>query len=311
MTRAMGLGLLMLAASAPAGAQGWPVSRTLKATKVASGTGYIMYATIGAPDAPPLVLISGGPGFDADYFRLSPTWGKIAAQAHRRIVFYDQKGTGRASPVGPNDVVTIASSVADLEALRTALGVERMDLLGHSFGGYLAMAYGAAHGDRISHLILMGSAAPKFSETIFLFDQAFPENAGDQNKLNAALTKGDTAQLEAGTRQYLGMIFWSPENRDRFLKAIGHAAGFNVHQFAQLSKDMGATDLTPAIGKFTFPTLVVSGRYDMNVAALTGFRIHKAIPNSKFVIMERSSHMMFYEEPDRFATVVHSFLAGR
>ncbi|MEO8449073.1 MAG: alpha/beta hydrolase [Gemmatimonadota bacterium] len=302
-------GVLVALAAAPVHAQTWPVSPTLKGTKVPSGSGFIMYYSIGAATAPPLVLISGGPGFDATYFRLSPTWGLIAQGAHRRIVFYDQKGTGKASPVGPTDTVTIAGSVADLEALRLALGAQKLDLIGHSFGGYLAMAYGAAHGDRVSHMILMGSAAPKFSETIFLFDKVFPETGGNE-KLGGALASGNTSEMEAATTQYLRMIFWSPENRDRFLKALGHT-GFNIHQFAHLSKDMGATDLTAAIGRFTFPTLVVSGRYDMNVAPLTGFRIHQAIPGSKFAIMERSSHMMFYEEPGQYAKVVSSFLNER
>ena len=59
------------------------------------------------------------------------------------------------------------------------------------------------------------------------------------------------------------------------------------------------------------PTLVITGRYDMNVAPVVAWKIHQAVPGSRLVIFERSSHMPFYEEPDRFKQVVEEFLTAK
>jgi proline iminopeptidase len=225
----------------------------------------------------------------------------------RRVVIYDQRGTGRSAAIGPADSITMADEVADLEALRQSLGAQQIDLFGHSFGGYFGMTYASKHPDRVAHLILAGSAAPKFSETIFLFDQTFPENAGWQDSLRRGQAAGDTAAMLKGLGTYLSMIWYDPGNRDRFLTELGRA-NYNPFVAARLGAEMRGTDITPSLAGFRFPTLVLNGRYDMNVAALTGYRIHRAIPGSQFVIMDKSSHMMFYEEPERFFEVVREFL---
>jgi proline iminopeptidase len=273
---------------------------------VSAGDTLISYP-LGPVGGTPFILLSGGPGFDSKYFRVSPVWRTLAKT--RRVVIYDQRGTGRSSPIGPGDTITMADEVADLEALRQSLGAERIDLFGHSFGGYFGMTYAAKHGDRIAHLILAGSAAPKFSETIFLFDQAFPEKRGWQEDLRRGQSTGDSLAIQRALAVYLSMIWYDPANRDRFLPLLG-AAGYHERQGSQLSAEMAATDLTPALAGFRFPVLVLNGRYDMNVAALTGYRIHQAIPGSRFVIMEKSSHMMFYEEPERFLEIITGFLQG-
>jgi proline iminopeptidase len=270
-----------------------------------AGPSSLVYYELGPHRGTPLVLLSGGPGFDSDYFWFGPAFHTLATT--RWVLSYDQRGTGRSAPVGPNDSVTVAGFVADLEALRVGLGVEKLDILGHSWGGYLAQAYAAMHGDRVAHLILVGSAAPKFSDTIFLFSQVFPER-----DMNTPFAKGretgDTAQIHAAIRVYTSMIFYSPEHGTAWRK-LGAALKYNQFQSAQLSRDLDRLDFTPELKSFKFPALVTTGRYDMNVAALTAYRIHQAIPGSKFQVFEKSSHIPFYEEPAAFTAVLRDFLA--
>jgi proline iminopeptidase len=78
-----------------------------------------------------------------------------------------------------------------------------------------------------------------------------------------------------------------------------------------VNADLARYDLNPELPKLRFPALIVTGRYDMNVAPATAYRIHKAIPGSKFVVFEKSGHMPFYEEPEAFQRVLGDFLAGR
>ena len=297
--RGVALGLVVWLLAVASAASQAPRAKTFR-----SGSSTLTYYELGPRQGTPLVLLSGGPGFDPDYFWFGPAFQTLART--RWVLTYDQRGTGQSALVGPTDTVTVADYVADLEALRVALGVEKIDVLGHSWGGYLAIAYGATHGDRIAHMVLVGSAAPKFSDTIFLFAQVFPER--DMSTPMAQGMAGDTAALARAIAVYTSMIFYSPTKGDAWRK-LGSRLKYNREVNRHLSRDLGRLDFTPSLKEFRFPTLVTTGRYDMNVAPLTAFRIHQAISGSEFRVFEESSHIPFYEEPDAFVAAVRTFLA--
>jgi proline iminopeptidase len=268
--------------------------------------GKLYYEVIGSGTETPLLLVNGGPGFDHTYLHTSPAWDTLAK--HRRVIFYDQRGNGRSAPLKQGQSCTLADQIDDLEALRAHLGFEKVDILGSSWGGYLSMAYAARHPDHISHLILVDSAAPKWSDTIFLFDQVFPETTEREAAAALAREFGDKAADDALIREYLSMIFYSPEKRDAFLAQIGPGA-YNKEVNQKVTADLARFDLNPEIQKFRFPALVITGRYDMNVAPLVAYRIHKNIPGSRFVAFDRSSHLPFTEEPEAFTRTLEEFLA--
>ena len=268
--------------------------------------GKLYYEVLGSGNDTPLVLVNGGPGFDHTYLHTSTAWDALAK--NRRIVFYDQRGIGRSAPLKPGQSCTLADQLDDLEALRAHLGFEKVDMLGGSWGGFLSMAYAARHPERISHLILVDSAAPKWSDTIFLFDQVFPETTEREAAGAFARELGAKAADDALIREYLSMIFYSPEKREAFLAQVGPGA-YNKEVNQKVTADLARFDLNPEIQKFLFPTLVITGRYDMNVAPLVAYRIHKNIPGSRFVAFERSSHLPFTEEPEAFARTLEEFLA--
>jgi proline iminopeptidase len=268
--------------------------------------GKLYYEVLGSGNDTPLVLVNGGPGFDHTYLHTSTAWDALAKS--RRIVFYDQRGNGRSAPLKPGQSCTLADQLDDLEALRAHLGFEKVDMLGGSWGGFLSIAYAARHPERISHLILVDSAAPKWSDTIFLFDQVFPETTEREAAGAFARELGAKAADDALIREYLSMIFYSPEKREAFLAQVGPGA-YNKEVNQKVTADLARFDLNPEIQKFLFPTLVITGRYDMNVAPLVAYRIHKNIPGSRFVAFERSSHLPFTEEPEAFARTLEEFLA--
>ncbi len=265
----------------------------------------LYYEVRGEGVAAALVVVNGGPGFDHGYLHCSDVWDRLAAS--RRVIFYDQRGNGRSSPLKAAQSCTIADQIADLDALRAHVGCERMDLLGHSWGGYLAMAYAARHPGRVSRLIICDSAAPRWEDTIFLFKDVFPEGVERQSALAFAETLGDSAAIHATLREYFSMLFYSPENRNRYL-AAARPYVYRPAINAALNADAKRFDLGPELPKFGFPTLVLTGRYDMNVAPAVAHRIHKAIPGSRFVVFERSGHLPFFEEPEAFVRTVEEFL---
>src|ERR1051326_4345917 len=183
--------------------------------RVETGGTTLWYEVRGTAAGRPLVMVNGGPGFDHTYVLCSDAWDRIARG--RRVVVYDQRGTARSAPLKPGQSCTLANQVDDLEALRARLGAAKIDLLGHSWGGYLVMAYAARHPEHVAHLIIADSAAPKWTDTDFIFKYVFPETVDDQAQLDFAEALGDTGAAGRSMHEYLGMLFVSSEKRDEFL----------------------------------------------------------------------------------------------
>jgi proline iminopeptidase len=103
------------------------------------------------------------------------------------------------------------------------------------------------------------------------------------------------------------MLFCSPEKRDAALAKMTDV-NENVEVNETIEHDLERFDLNPELPKYNFPTIVMTGRFDINVAPVVAYKIHKAIPGSQFVVFDQSGHMPFYEEPDKFILSVESFL---
>lgn len=268
----------------------------------------IYYEVRGGGSKRPLFVVNGGPGFDHAYLHVSDVWDRLAAD--RPVVFYDQRGTGKSGAIPPGKSNTLRDEIDDLDALRARLGHERIDLLGHSWGGYLVMAYAARHPDRIAHLVLADSAAPKWSDTKFLFDDIYPEAMERYNSFTFADLLGDRKATDNQIREYMHLLFYDPHKRDAFV-AQSAAFAYTRSVNEALNGDLARFDLNPELPKFRFPTLVVTGRFDINVAPSVAWKIHRAIPQSRFVVFERSGHLPFFEEPDAFLSTLREFLDGR
>ena len=294
--------LLAVTLSLPAAARAAPESgRTFRA-----GDATLYYEVRGSASGTPLIMVNGGPGFDHTYVHCSAAWDTLAKK--RRVVFYDQRGNGRSAALRPGQSCTLADQIADLDAVRRQIGAEKMDLLGHSWGGYLVMAYAARHPERIRHLMIVDSAAPKWSDTVFLFKDVFPEGIERQQGVGFAEELGDTAAVATDLREYMAMLFYSPEKRDAFLEHMSEYRYSRAVNTA-LGTDLARYDLNPELPKYRFPTLVATGRYDMNVAPSVAWKIHRAIPNSEFAVFEKSGHLPYYEEPAAFVRRIEAFLA--
>jgi proline iminopeptidase len=265
----------------------------------------IWYEVRGTAAGRPLVMVNGGPGFDHTYVLCSDAWDAIARE--RRVVFYDQRGNGRSGALQPKQSCTLADQIADLDALRRELGAETIDLLGHSWGGYLVMAYAAKHPERVAHLIIADSAAPKWTDTEFIFKYIFPEGVEHQSTLDFSDALGDTAAGKQSLHEYLQMLFVSAEKRDEFMSRES-TYRYNRAVNEALNADLAKYDMWPVLPRLGMPTLVITGRYDINVAPSTAWKIHKAIPGSRWEVFEKSGHLPYFEEPEKFVRVVGDFL---
>jgi proline iminopeptidase len=257
----------------------------------------------------PAIVVNGGPGFSHTYMYLSDVFTKKFAQ-ERSVTFYDQRGIGQSKLQRASAPQGIEAQVADLEALRAKLGYDKIDLIGHSWGGTLIMAYAAAYPQHIQHLVLIDSGAPKFNQTIFLFKQVFPDQLAEDERAEKGT---DPVAKSPGEllRRYLARDFYSQARFNDLFSKLSNADIARVENDGvndAVNKAVENFDPTESLKKFSFPTLVMWGRFDINVAVLTGWEITQAIPGAKMVVYSKSGHFPFYEEESQFLHDLNSFL---
>lgn len=267
------------------------------------------YETLGtAGPALPVIAVNGGPGLSHVYMVQNDIWERIAQQ--HMVVFYDQRGTGASKQMQPGAPQSMDAQVADLEAVRKNLGLEKVVLVGDSYGGLLSMAYAAAHPEHVGKLVLSDSPGPSWKSIVHLLPDVFPDVQEQGAKEEQKLGPETEAAARAGLRNHFRMIFYSTEKRDAYMAKMGDL-GFEPAVSEAVSKATSDLDLTSKLPEFRFPTLILSGRYDMNVAPLTAWRMAQAIPGAKIVFFEQSGHLPSYEEPDKYVSVLENFLNGR
>lgn len=254
----------------------------------------------------PVIAVNGGPGLSHIYMIQNDVWTRLSRD--RQIIFYDQRGTGGSKYLKAGAAQTMEAQVSDLDAVRAHFGFAKVDLVGDSYGGLLSMAYAVAHPDHIHKLVLSDSPSPALKDMVHLLPQVFPDIEEQDAEIAKKLGNTD----EAAQQQLINhfhMIFYDEDLMRRYLanvKDLGYvpAVGAAVGESAE------KLDLTADLPKFNFPVLIITGRYDMNVAPLTAWKMYKAIPGAKLVIFAKSGHLPSYEEPDKYVQVVDTFLKG-
>jgi proline iminopeptidase len=266
----------------------------------------LAYWVYGTPKpTTPIIAVNGGPGLSHVYMIQNEVWQRLSA--HRQVIFYDQRGTGASPLLNPAAPQTMDAQVADLDALRAHLHLEKIDLCGDSYGGLLVIAYAAAHPTRV-HKLIVSDGLASWDSIVHLFPQVFPDILEANEAAAKASTATEEEKQQQGLRDHFGMIFYSRTKLATYM-ANAKDLGYSAATGEAVSKATANVDFTAALSKFTFPTLVITGRYDMNVAPLTAWRMAKAIPGAKFVPFEESGHLPSYEEPDKYVKVVGAFLA--
>ncbi|MCD9033672.1 prolyl aminopeptidase [Luteimonas sp. Y-2-2-4F] len=291
----------------------------------------LYYEQSGNPRGKPVVLLHGGPGGGS-----SPKMRRFHDPAKYRIVLFDQRGAGRSTPHADLTDNTTWDLVADIEALREHLGIERWQVFGGSWGSTLALAYAQAHARRVSELVLRGifmlrrwelewfyqeGASRLFPEAWERYLAAIPEEErGDlMAAFHARLTSDDeSVRLEAARA-------WSVwEGATSFLHVDpdfvqGHEDPQFALAFARIENHYfvngGFFEVDDQLLRDVYrivdiPGVIVHGRYDVVCPVQNAWDLHKAWPKSELVVTPASGHSAFEAEnvdalvraTDRFAS---------
>ncbi len=274
------------------------------------GGGHVMYwEQVGAPRGAPVLFLHGGPGAGA-----GAVHRRFFDPGHWRIVIFDQRGAGRSRPLGSLAHNTTSDLVADIETLRTHLGIDRWILFGGSWGSTLALAYAQAHPDRVRGLVLRGvflgrpaevdwflhGLAAFFPDAHAAFVGHLPPNER-QDVLGAylkRLTDPDPAVHIPAARAWsvyegsCSTLLPSPDTvtsfaQDRTALGLARIEAFYFEHKLFLPPE-GLLGRMDRIGHL--PGEIVQGRYDMICPPGTAFELAALWPAARLTVIPDAGH---------------------
>jgi proline iminopeptidase len=262
---------------------------------------------------PPLLCHPGGPGSSSAYYGDLPG---LASQ--RTLILLDPRGTGASDPPADPAGYDLEDYADDVEAVRCHLGVERLDLLGHSHGGFVAMTWAARRPERVGRLVL-ASTTPRFTDAIRHARRAraashegqpYYADAVEAMQLRA---EGRYASDEELTELYRregmldGPVGVDPTPVLDVLARAGDNADAVGHFNSQVA---GRMDHRPSLAGISAPTLVITGSEDVFLSG--SYEIAAGLPNATLVVLPGADHFPYLEpgQAEPWSRAVLDFLRG-
>ncbi|HJV49798.1 MAG TPA: alpha/beta hydrolase [Geothrix sp.] len=269
----------------------------------------------------PLILLTGGPA--DSHFLMHPAFSPLADRFE--LIYVDYAGRGRSEkPVGGD--VTFEGDVADLEGLRAALGFERWNVYGFSYGGLLAQAHALAHPERVARLVLANTL---HSPEMWQLNHAniareiefqFPEMWERILELKAAGVPSSDPRMRASFAVHRPLIRFfdaskaappdlsaevNPRDIDLYFRFCGADIDWIIGgEVARLP------DFRPRLKELAMPTLIVAGRYDRALYPKLQMDFKRCAPQARFVMLERSGSFAHVEEPETLLPLLRDFLTS-
>ena len=282
-----------------------------------TGDGHQIYWEMcGNPKGKPAVFLHGGPGSGC-----SPKHRRLFDPDKYRVLLFDQRGCGRSRPHASLDNNTTWHLVADIERLRTLMGVEQWLVFGGSWGSTLALAYAETHPVRVSELVVRGIFTLRRKELLWYYQNGaswmFPElwetflapiPEAERGDLMAAYHKRLTGSDRA--EQIRAAKAWSVWEGSTITllpnqaNAAGHADEHFALAFSRIENhyfvnggffDADDQLLRDAYKLKKIPGVIIQGRYDVCTPAVTAWDLHRAWPEAAFHIVDDAGHA--FDEP--------------
>jgi proline iminopeptidase len=271
---------------------------------------------------PPVVFLHGGPGQGSEHF---DALAGPFMERELRVIYFDQRGSGHSERPASADYA-LSTLVGDIEALRRALGVPKLALIGHSFGSVLALEYAAKYPGNVSHVIVVAGlwdtqvqCPLRLQRLAELRPEVYVRVRGDTIREDG--TRRNACDLELRGRNSLGeerqrynmeTMFPDPAVAAR-IDSVDSARG--VRNTGELDGALLAAGLNhyrfTSFGRVTMPVLVVAGRLDGAVLPAGLRELARVLARARYVEYEHSGHFVYLDEPERFAREVSAFILAR
>ncbi|HIM69515.1 MAG TPA: alpha/beta fold hydrolase [Gammaproteobacteria bacterium] len=262
-----------------------------------------------------LFLLNGGPGLPCDYLRDPHIF--LAGEGYR-VVAFDQLGCGNSDRPDDSSLWNIARYVEEVETVRKALNLEKVHLLGQSWGGWLSIEYALTYPDAIQSLVLANTCGdlPHLttelnrmrdalgSETVAMMLHHESMGTIDHPEYQAAITilnYRHVCRLKEWPSSLLASV------NDWNMGPYGTMQGPNEFLYIGNLKNWNRI---PDMPKLKMPTLIITGTHD-EIGPACALRMHNALQNSKVIVFPNSSHVPFYEEPDDYFSALRNFLSAQ
>src|SRR5215469_17223662 len=288
--------------------------------------GVLIYYMIVGRGAP-LLIVHGGPGASHDYFL--PYLLPLARS--NRLIFIDERGSGRSEKLEDAGLYTVENMVEDVENVRQALGLGKISLLGHSYGGVVAQAYAFKYQRNLTHLILGGTffstvemnkvlAAEKHKMT--------PEALEKLEALEKAGLFGKGKEWEAGRypEEYAKLAWgdgyfpylyqhrpdpnYDPLSGNTTTAWDLYREMWGSHGEIIIDGNLKSVEYVDRLPTIHVPTLILVGDHDECDPSLSRF-MHEKITGSKLVVVPQSGHMAFVDQPSFYIKAVNEFLVAK
>lgn len=258
----------------------------------------------GFEERPVLFLVHGGPGGDHTAFKRHSRALRDVAQ----LVFIDQRGCGRSAPCDPA-TCTLDDNIDDLDALREHLGLERISLLGSSYGGMVAQGYAIRYPDRVANLVLQATT-PSYR---FLADaQRVLRERGTPEQVRVAQRLWDGAfETDEQLREYfrvMGPLYSRKFDPEKFERTYDHAPPSRVHLNLGFGGFLRTFDWIDQLRSIRCPTLVTAAAHDWICPPDHARLIAQRIPRAHLKVFAHSGHALAMDENEAYLAVMRGFL---
>ncbi len=298
-----------------------PIAYAIQEGFVDAHSVLIYYKTVGR--GAPLVIVHGGPGASHDYFL--PYLLPLAR--HNRLIFIDERGSGRSQKLENPTGYTVENMVEDVEAVRQALQLGKIALLGHSYGGVLAQAYAFKYQRNLTHLILCSTfhSTREMNQVLGrIKEKMAPELRERINRMEKEGLFGHGKDYEKNryTAEYMvaawgeGYFPYLYQNRpDPNFDPVGQGVMawdlyremWGSHGEYVIDGNLAAVEYADRLSMIRVSTLITVGDHDECDPSLSR-EMHERIAGSQLVIFPRSGHMTFVDQPLLFLNAVEKFL---
>ena len=272
--------------------------------------GFLHYHEYGSSNLPPIIILTGGPG--NSYNQLEGLAETVSTKF--RSILLEQRGTGKSIPI-PFDstTVNINAVTKNIKTLMDSLKLEKSIILGHSWGGMLAMNFASEFPNSVNHLILVAPGPHKDAENGFnvLFTNRRHTRSFEEeqrlNQLNELIAKKEADSLEIIESRKLfrrAYIFANPIP-DSVSQKINSEINSKTREL--LYNDIISNyDVSKSLKNYAGKIDVITGRQD--VVGFFSYELKQDIENAKIHWINESGHFPMYERPSEFYKILYEIL---